>query len=83
MKLADVCVEWDHKCPITEELYHRRFGLIIGRALKESFTGFVNILDPKSDYYGSRGVTAPQSGILGGLETSKSSEASQDPHIEA
>ena len=35
------------------------------------------------DYYGSPEVTAPKSGILGGLEPSKLKEASQDPHIEA
>ena len=83
MKLADVCVEWDHKCPITAVLYHRRFGMITGGALKKSFAGFASVLDTKSDCYGSRGVTTAKTGILGGLETSKSSEASQDPHIEA
>ena len=81
--MADVCVEWDHKCPITAVLYYRRFGIIIGGALNKSFAGFVSVLDPKSDYYGSRGVTAPKSGILGGLETSKLREASQNPHTEA
>ena len=43
--------------------------------------GFLYYMGPKSDYYGSRGVMTAKSGILGGLEMSKSREASQNPHI--
>ena len=45
--------------------------------------GFIDYLGPKGDYYGSGDVTAPKSGILGGLEISKLRKASQNPHIEA
>ena len=45
--------------------------------------GFLHYLGPKDDYCGSRGVTAPKSGILGGLQLSKLRKASQNPHIEA
>ena len=45
--------------------------------------GFLYYLASNGDYYGSRGVPTAKSGILGGLEISKLTKASQDPHIEA
>ena len=45
--------------------------------------GFLHVLASNGDYYGSRGVTTAKSGILGGLEISKSREASQNPNIDA